>query len=415
MKKVLLLLLVATSVFAQNKPKVRDDYYSGLLGGQFSVSPTQTVRFSKGNLQFNTSKKIWQFADHQYDIIGSDPDQWGGKALETLDGWIDMLYWGQNGYEDMYPGSHYSPTVSVDGNSPFDWGQEPISNGGSFNNMWRTLSINEWRYLFNDRKDAKKKFSTATVCGVKGIVILPDNWFLPPGCSFNEENATFEKDTIPDTLFNDEWYMGGWKIEPSNYTKNIYNQTQWERMENNGAVFLPADIKSNGGSRGFYWSSTADEKGIADVITFIDDYVYTFYEEKFITNGLSVRLVQNETNMLDKSEDSFGTRPIIISEIDHKIEATFETLSLAGGWIMIYPEAYLETSNGIKAKLISTEGISLSPEKTVFSDDIESIGYRFKLIFEALPEPLESYDSFSIIEGGDSSWKWTDIRIFPDK
>ena len=36
----------------------------------FSVSDTKTVYFSKGNLQYQPKKKIWRFAEHQWDMIG---------------------------------------------------------------------------------------------------------------------------------------------------------------------------------------------------------------------------------------------------------------------------------------------------------------------------------------------------------
>ena len=44
----------------------------GALPGEFSVSPTKKVRFSKGNLQYNTATETWNFAEKQYDIIGKD-------------------------------------------------------------------------------------------------------------------------------------------------------------------------------------------------------------------------------------------------------------------------------------------------------------------------------------------------------
>ena len=44
----------------------------GSLSGLFSVSATQQVRFSKGNLQYQASTGTWRFAEHQYDYIGTD-------------------------------------------------------------------------------------------------------------------------------------------------------------------------------------------------------------------------------------------------------------------------------------------------------------------------------------------------------
>ena len=399
-KSLLFLCLISTFSFAQSSQKSRNEYYEGLLPGSFSISPTQTVRFSKGNLQFKTRSYEWQFAEHQYDLIGEDPDKWGGKPLENINGWIDMFSWGQNGFYGVYPGSDEgTPSVAVEGTSPFDWGYEPITNGGSFDNMWRTLTMKEWIYLLKDRRAAKEKFSTATVCGIKGIVLLPDNWTLPTGCVFNKENASFNSDES----------MGGWEIESSNYSKNTYNQSQWDKMEKNGAVFLPAAADLSGFSLGWYWTSSAQQK-VAEELVFDSSHVYTTYEPKYKSNGMSVRLVQNNSNVLYKSPGGFLTKLIGISESVNTISATFEYF-IADEWITISPNAYLETNTGARAKLVSTKGIKIEPEKTIFKSDVMLTKYNFTLVFESLPKPVKSYDSISIIESDDSSWKWTDIIV----
>ena len=56
-----------------------------------------------------------------------------------------------------------------------DWAyHNAISNGGNKAHLWRTLTRDEWNYLFYQRKDALSKFAPATVNGVHGIVILPE-------------------------------------------------------------------------------------------------------------------------------------------------------------------------------------------------------------------------------------------------
>lgn len=401
MKRILsVIFLIPSIAIAQNSQNIINKYYFGLLPGEFSISPTETVRFSKGNLQFNVNTWEWQFAEHQYDFIGGDPDTGGGQPLEDLDGWIDLLLWGQNGFDGVYPGDDFVPAITTDGSSPFDWGYEPINNGGVFNNMWRSLSMPEWRYLLMKRNNAKEKFSTATVCGVKGIVLLPDNWTLPSGCSFKRENATLEYE---------EW-GGDWEIESSNYTNNIYDSSQWERMEKNGAVFLPACEELGGFGIGWYWTSSADDQ-CAEEIVFDSGHIQTTYEPKYKTNGMSVRLVKNNTRVICMSPDLNLTKLISVEERDNTIRASFDEY-VVYMWITINPDAYLETNTGDKAKLIFTEGIEISPEKTVFEDESMYFkNHRFILIFESLPKPLDSYESFSIIEGGESNWVWTDIMI----
>ena len=43
----------------------------GCLPGLFSVSETQQVYFSRGNLQYQASTNTWRFAEHQYDYVGT--------------------------------------------------------------------------------------------------------------------------------------------------------------------------------------------------------------------------------------------------------------------------------------------------------------------------------------------------------
>ena len=47
------------------------DIPAGALAGLFSISPSQQVRFSQGNLQYQASTNTWRFAANQWDCIGS--------------------------------------------------------------------------------------------------------------------------------------------------------------------------------------------------------------------------------------------------------------------------------------------------------------------------------------------------------
>ena len=62
----------------------------GALPGLFSVSATQRVYFSQGNLQYQASTDTWRFAEHQYDYVGSD----NRSISSTYSGWIDLFGWG---------------------------------------------------------------------------------------------------------------------------------------------------------------------------------------------------------------------------------------------------------------------------------------------------------------------------------
>ena len=80
----------------------------GATCSRFSVSPTQQVRFSRGNLQYNaalnshatadgnTLQGTWRFAEHQYDIIGTA----NVNSSSNYNGWIDLFGWGTSGWNN---------------------------------------------------------------------------------------------------------------------------------------------------------------------------------------------------------------------------------------------------------------------------------------------------------------------------
>lgn len=111
-----------------------------------------------------------------------------------------------------------------------------------YNNGWRTLSQNEWIYLFNSRLYSSK-IGLGMVDNVVGLILLPDQWENPVGCSFSV------------TFFG--WYT------------NVYNKSKWAKMEANGAVFLPAAFITDEGFRyGYYWTSTPKNTGDAFAVFF---------------------------------------------------------------------------------------------------------------------------------------------------
>ena len=65
-----------------------------VLSSAFSVSETEKVQFSAGNLQYHTGNKAWRFAPEQYDYVGDDNANIGEP---TFEGWIDMFGWSADG------------------------------------------------------------------------------------------------------------------------------------------------------------------------------------------------------------------------------------------------------------------------------------------------------------------------------
>ena len=222
----------------------------GGLSGKFTVADGKQVYFSKGNLQASTTDSwkswTWSFMDHQYSTVETNNQDVG--SYYSKQNTVSLFGWGTSGYN--YGAYGYKPNTTEENSSfygPYsddlsvsdksDWGYNAISNGGnSENHGWRTLSNYEWGYLIYNRSEASSKWGLATVCGVKGLVLLPDNWTTPSGCTFTPRRNN------------------GW-------TTNSYDTEQWGLMEAAGAVFLPAasyrDIDNVDASNyGRYWSST---------------------------------------------------------------------------------------------------------------------------------------------------------------
>ena len=233
-------------------------YDDGVLPGMFSINPNgDQVRFSQGNLQYNTSTQIWRFTERQYSII-NDYERFTNT-------WIDLFGWGTGNNPTL------TSTNPVDYSTFVDWGVNAISNGGGVPNFWRTLSNSEWEYIINTRSDAFTKRGLATVNAVVGMVLLPDNWVMPTGLpSFNTAQNF--------------------------YSDNVYTISQWVEMEAAGAVFMPygyfrdgTQIYGNG--LAYYWSSTPNQEDEAYSMTFGARYISTLVNNRYL--GYMVRLVKD--------------------------------------------------------------------------------------------------------------------------
>lgn len=191
----------------------------------FSVSPGHQVKFAKGNLTYNSSTEKYGIASTQYS---------GGTVFNS---------WRQ--------GTYYVPYTSG------DYGMEARTDIGG---NWRTLSSSEWGFLVSYRRNANKLISFATVNGVSGILILPDEWIKPSGISFTP------------TL--------------QNYTTNTYSTTQWNSLQSSGAVFLPKASYLTGE---FY--GDAGTTGYRGYITFTSTGMYTSRTSS--STSLQIRLVED--------------------------------------------------------------------------------------------------------------------------
>ena len=265
----------------------------GALAGQFSINADgDKVYFSQGNLQatYDGSAWTWAFAEHQWDYIGGRSEegsetQTGNNyvtdsspfisANRTVDlfGWVgaSSTWTGVNMYgitsasDDVLSNANgYGNTQTSEGLKA-DWGTLAISNGGNTSNSgWRTLTKDEWTYLFSTRTvnggtGSDKSYTIGqSVNGVAGVVIYPDN-----------------------------------------YTGSVYVGTDWATFEAAGCVFLPAagyrskTYVNDAGSFCSYWSSTAFSREKAYYLKIVSNSGYmntSLYTYRY--SGKSVRLVR---------------------------------------------------------------------------------------------------------------------------
>jgi len=293
----------------------------------FSLAQDKQIIFSPGNLQYNAAKGThrcadgttqqgtWRFAEHQWDFVG---DGENGTVYEdgvkcdnsqisaTYDGWIDLFGWGTSGWNSG--ANAYQPwATSAAGGAYYFGGDETDGLTGRFANAdwsyyneigpdapgtWRTMTAEESQYLLHGRPNAEQLFSFATVNEVQGVIMLPDDWITPEGLSF-----------VPSTAQGLSWrsdegfYMSD---EGDCFSHNIYSSVEWEKMENAGAVFLPAAGNRYGmrvreaGGDGNYWLASSCKLASGYGACYIDMPSNSLYpnrqNQRFY--GLSVRPVR---------------------------------------------------------------------------------------------------------------------------
>ena len=226
----------------------------GAAKGVFSVGSYKKVYFAKGNLQYQASTGNWQFANNQWDFIGTTTADEKGNYGGTV-----------SGSDNRYASSTYSGWVDL-----FIWG-----NWGSYgrNEGWEVPNRDEWVYLFNGRPGASGKRGCAKVNGVPGIVVLPDDWSQPNGVSFSSSMS---------------------------YSSNVYDLASWSKMEEAGAVFLPAAGRLTdgkvyrAGSDCDYWSASSISSTHAYNVDLTNGKSFNPQDSSPRTHGFAVRLIKSK-------------------------------------------------------------------------------------------------------------------------
>lgn len=269
----------------------------GALVGKFSVSSTDKVYFSKGNLQYTKSTGIWSFMDHQYSTVETTSqaigDDYASQDVVSLFGWGTSGRNNGNTYYQPYNTSYvnssskgygYGPT---DGSSytynltgtyaNADWGlYNAISNGGNTAGTWRTLTKDEWTYLFNTRSAStvnnveNARYAKAYLFGTThGVIIFPDVYTHPAGV------------TAP-TGIN--------VTSSTSWNGNKYNATDWAKMEAAGCVFLPA-------------AGWRDATTIRRVNEYVRYWTSTYYSASMAHN---VGITDGNMNPADYNQKNYG-------------------------------------------------------------------------------------------------------------
>lgn len=274
MKKTLCYLLLTTLLSSVNT------YASeGALRGRFAVSTTDTIAFARANLQYQPSTATWRFAENQWDFVGLDNQRIRSYQYSS-DGWV----WTYNGWLDLFGwGTGNKPTNSSTTNSDYnsynEWGNNAISNGGNTRNLWRTLSQNEWDFLYHERTNAHELYANGCVNGVNGSILLPDNWILPARLHFKSANNT-DSAMAPNNYTADEWVimeMAGAVFLPVTYERSM----DWQRQEYCIAVYATQTAR--------YWTSTPNGSNGA-YYNSVYGNPKTLLDNRYV--GKAVRLVQ---------------------------------------------------------------------------------------------------------------------------
>ena len=294
------------------EPEQPEQLPEGALPGKFSVAFGKQVRFSIGNLRYQafnetTYKPVWQFAEEQYLAgLGKENEKMSqyNKDLTDLFQWATSGVAGLNPYDVNHDASWYGDGSKDIAGTPLDWGvSNAIINGGNKEGLWRTLTMSEWYYLFQQRNLSAQKFGFAIIAGsFKGLILLPDDWKAPEGITFASANSK------GFNLNSSGYWTHQTSEDYSHYNDNKYSLTQWAEMEKAGAVFLPItgwmrwdDFDEKlifySEESGYYWTSTADGAQMAYAVGFGSKYTshFIYPGNQSISRNifLSVRLVQD--------------------------------------------------------------------------------------------------------------------------
>ncbi len=288
-----------------------------------SSSTSKRVIVAPGNLQYQASTQTWRFAQNSYEFLAGT---WSGGNLsgystsgnntaydnrKTQAAWIDLFGWGTSGLaqQSSYPtgyshlympwaydywqsyhnnysyNQYYGPASGDLTSTNWDWGANSIYNPKSNKKEtgWYTPSKDEWECLIQNNtkygyacfKDTKyTDISGKERYAISGIVLLPEGFIDPELCIEHHEITQIRYDgygevtdiTTKKVSSGNAAFMTSSQFSTEGFFQNnMYNSSDWARMEAAGAVFIPAAGTRMGTSVGGagveslvaqYWSCT---------------------------------------------------------------------------------------------------------------------------------------------------------------
>ena len=247
----------------------------------FTVAEGKRITFSGGNLQYTPSTQTWAFAEHQYDMLGEANITTGADGNKVLADKIDLFGW--SGSTGSAKWGISTSTDKSDYSGDFvDWSTNTI--GTDAPDTWRTLTIDEWQYLF-----MHTRWTMAKVNGTLGFMLLPADFVVPAGLTIS---------ILGDGNMSDNYK----NFSESDYSANVYTVSQFSQLESAGVVFLPCagfhrgSSVGNVGSVGYYWSATPCDTDRAGYVYFgsWNAFANGWYD---CSLGQSVRLVKDYSNV----------------------------------------------------------------------------------------------------------------------
>lgn len=327
----------------------------------FSVSEGKKVQFAHGNLQHqgDSYEGVWSLAKQQYEMLGESNIVAYGKRTYPAS-YSDLFCWStsstSNGLYNYYDSEENEQTWSYFHGELADWGANPdvINNIGA---GWSTLKKEEWNYLLNTRTNAATLRSFATVAGVKGLVLLPDEWTAPVGVMLSEEMTA----------------------------------EQWATIEETGAVFLPAAGRlstvyhpENYGPTttftpgGFYWTSSPADASIENAKNFASGV--TFDDTQVAIGNLS-RRTYNAVRLAKTIE-----MPVTTAASGFTTMVSTETLDFTSAEGLT---AYIATNVDNSAGTVTMKQIGVAPANTpVVLKGAPSTTYAVKTTLSASEQPI---------------------------